>query len=129
MDDGFFPTTPLVDPLASAIASQLPPLPDVRSGQEIYDMLMGAIEPDLVTAQTPLLREKYAGETPEQRAKRAERYTQAFAAYERAFQEHMAHLEEQVRSYQHAAQQAVEQYARREEQRTLDALTNDIASV
>ena len=63
----------------------LPPPPVIPSGEEMYDQIMSQIEPDLVTAQLPLLKEKYKDETPEQAKARADRYNRAFAEYEKQF--------------------------------------------
>ncbi len=57
------------------------------TGEEIYDMLMGSINPELLTANIPHLDEKHAGETEEERKARYERYQRDFAKYDAAFKE------------------------------------------
>lgn len=54
--------------------------------EDVYDYLMGAIEPELTRAQIPLLDAKYQNETPEQKKARGERYAAAFAQFEHAFE-------------------------------------------
>jgi hypothetical protein len=50
-----------------------------------YDELMAQIEPELVSANVPGLRERYAGETPQQAQARADRYAKAFTEYDKRF--------------------------------------------
>lgn len=63
------------------------PIPD---GEEVYDKLMAAIEPELTTKQVAGLKVKYAGETPEQKEARRARYAKAFAEYERQFSQYVS---------------------------------------
>src|SRR5205814_1812909 len=78
----------------------LPPPPLILDGQEVYDMLMGQIERDLVTAQLPLLKETYKDETPEQSKARAERYNRAFAEYDKQYAAYIKQQEQQLQGYQ-----------------------------
>ena len=55
------------------------------SGTEVYDGLMVDIEPELLSANIPHLDEPYVGESEEDRKKRYDRYTEAFAKYDEAF--------------------------------------------
>jgi hypothetical protein len=55
------------------------------SGQEIYDALMGQIEPELVSGNLNHLDDRHPGETPEQRRARYRRYDECYAAYDRTF--------------------------------------------
>ena len=55
------------------------------SPEEIYNLLMGQIEPDLTTDMLPVLDELYMDETNEEREKRGERYGAAFADFELAY--------------------------------------------
>lgn len=55
------------------------------SGRQVYDALMAGIEPELVSANLPLLTEQYQSETPEANAARMERYKQAFAKYDQVY--------------------------------------------
>jgi len=49
---------------------------------EVYDALIGQIDPELVTSEIPKLKAKYKEETPEQRTTRGERYAAAYKEYE-----------------------------------------------
>jgi hypothetical protein len=53
--------------------------------EELFDLLMGSIEPELTSAQIPLLDAKYKDETPEEKKLRGERYAAAFAQFEQTF--------------------------------------------
>jgi hypothetical protein len=52
------------------------------SVEQLYDLLMEQIEPDLMLETIPLLDYLYLEETPEQWKIRAERYEKAFATFE-----------------------------------------------
>ncbi|UPA23015.1 hypothetical protein K8942_02270 [Candidatus Peribacteria bacterium] len=56
--------------------------PPALTGEEMYDMIMERIEPDLTTKMLPQLDALYSYETPEQRAAREEWYTKVFAQFE-----------------------------------------------
>jgi len=53
--------------------------------QEIYDLLMFEIEPELMSDMITLLPEIYKGETSEQHEERMERYREAFEVFYRRF--------------------------------------------
>ncbi len=61
-----------------------PAVPQALGPEAVYDIVMGLIEPDLMSAQLPLLTEKYAKETPEETIARMERYDRAFALFDKA---------------------------------------------
>ncbi len=83
--------------------------PNIPSGQEIYDSIMAVIEPELTSSQLPLLKEKYAGETLEQKKERGKRYKKAFAAYEIAFRDYAAALHQETTQFQRNARRFVEE--------------------
>lgn len=88
-----------------ATSSGLPPL---LSGDALYDVLMGSIEPELTTPQLPTLMEKYAHETLDEKQARAERYERAFAEFDRALQEYQKTCDRQIRDYKRAAIASIE---------------------
>lgn len=53
--------------------------------QEIYDLLMFDIEPELLSDMIGKLPEIYAGESGERHAERMERYREAFAVFYQRF--------------------------------------------
>lgn len=93
----------------------LPAPPVIPSGQEIYDLLMGPIEPELLSTSLPTLNEKYKDETPEEAETRKNRYNAAFAKYHEAEKACFADLEEKVRSYEREALRSVEEASRKDE--------------
>jgi hypothetical protein len=60
---------------------QVDPKTRKLDARQVYDALMGAIEPDLVTSAIPGLTAKYTGETPADKKARAKRYDAAFKEY------------------------------------------------
>lgn len=52
--------------------------------QQIYDLIMWEIEPELTSDVIPTLEAKYANETSEEKSIRMERYTFAFEAFDEA---------------------------------------------
>lgn len=53
--------------------------------EEIYNLIMGWIEPELTTETLPLLEELYEGESTDARIARGERYAKAFATFEEQY--------------------------------------------
>jgi len=51
------------------------------SQEQLYNLLMAEIEPELLTMVVPHLDEIYKDENPEQKARRAKRYAKAFALF------------------------------------------------
>ena len=100
----------------------------IPTGDELYNLLMGGIEPDLTTDQLPLLDEKYAAETPEQAKIRAARYEKAFAEYDKQLNAYLAKLEAKVREYQSAARQSVENEERQKEGQALSGIEDAIGA-
>ena len=113
MDD----TNPLTQPSADSSAT----------GDQIYDAIMAGIEPELMTAELPLLDERYKGETPEQAQARAERYNKAFEEYDRQFADYKAQWNEQFNAYKRDALKSTEQEARQEELVQLQNLEQSIS--
>lgn len=99
---------------------------EIPTGQELYDKIMGEIEPDLTSAGKKTLAEKYKDETPEQRALRKVRYQQALARYDEAYEGYMRTLKAQVERHRHQQFQDVEAKDRRQEadwMKQFDSLT------
>lgn len=81
------------DPLAGLdpkIRAMVPP------GVDIYDALMGEIEPELLSVNLPVLDRVYAKESKADRAKRMQRYKKAFEQYDLAFQSWLGQLNKEV---------------------------------
>ncbi len=99
------------------------------SGEQIYDMLMAKIDPELLSASLPTLEEKYKNETPEQKKARGERYKLAFEQYDAAYQEYMRGIAQGVHSFQHSAMASVESDDKAREQADLQSLDSAISSL
>jgi len=87
-----------------------------QAGEDVYNALMGGIEPDLLTFNLPLLEEKYKNETSEQRASRYRHYEEAYAAYDKMFEEWNAQYQEKVKARKRQALASAEAKNREEEQ-------------
>lgn len=99
-----------------------PAPPKVPTGRELYDALMGHIEPELVTDAAKLLDEKYKNETPEHHTARMKRYDLAFERYETSYCEYMKTLDAQVIRYRREAFGHTELRDRAREEGVLDQL-------
>lgn len=105
----------------------LPPLPQIPTGDEIYNSIMSQIEPELTSAQISLLEEKYKGETEGDQKVRMERYTKAFEEYEKQYGEYIATLDAQVRSFKRDAMSSTEGQSRAEDNAQLASLESVIS--
>jgi hypothetical protein len=82
--------------------------PYAPDGDEIYDMLMGKIEPELLSYNIPYLREAIESDSPEERRERGERYVKAYEEYDRQFAEYQKELKNQFQSYKKNSLSALE---------------------
>lgn len=96
-----------------------PAPPAIPTGQELFDALMGHIEPELVSSQTKTLEKTYKDETPAEHATRMKRYDLAFERYDTAYREYMATLEAQVGRYRRSALEHAELRDRAEDEPVL----------
>jgi hypothetical protein len=96
----------------------------VPSGTEIYDALMGGIEPELVSANMALLEEKYKNETAEEKEVRQERYQKAFEAYDKAYKEWISDLSAAVEAKKKDAYKVAEEQTKNAD----EAVLGDIES-
>jgi len=109
-------------------AGDLPKPPRVLSATEMYDALMGEIEPDLVSHNVLTLTEKYKEESPEERAKRAERYTNAFAAYEERLRRYQEEWNMQLKTFKRLAVSYIEGKDRAGESPDIEHLETSLSS-
>ena len=100
--------------------------PAIPNAQTVYDTLMAAIEPDLVTDQLPLLKKKYAGESDEEKVLRKERYKKAFQEYDKQFSVASDRLFEQIRQYKKEQIDAAENQAQKDNETILHDLESAI---
>ncbi len=104
--------------------SPLPP--KIPTGQELYDSLMGHIEPELTTEGLKTLDTSYTGETPEQNEERKKRYVLAFEQYTQAYEGYVLTLASQVERYRKSSFDQVELQDRGREEGFLERLTQTI---
>jgi hypothetical protein len=98
------------------------------TGQQIYDTIMGWIEPDLVTAALPLVAEKYKNETPQEKKERTDRYALAYEAYDKVYAVWSQRLGAAVAAYRRAALQGAEQESTTEESGILSQLESSMTT-
>jgi len=106
-------------------ATQNPPQVDNRAlAEQVYDMIMGEIETDLLLANIPLLDAKYSGETPDDHEARMERYQAAYKRFDSELQKFMDEVNGSVRSSQIKSLKEREQQDRQAEQDALQSITS-----
>ncbi len=120
--------TTQTNPAGQDPAVVLPQLPQFPSGQEVYDAIMGQIEPELTSRQLPTLQQKYATETAEESQERQARYDKAFAEYGKRYSAFSEQLAGQVHSFQRIAISAAEMSTKADEEDGLAAIASSIAS-
>ncbi len=91
----------VVDPDTGEELKEPPKPPKIPSGQEIYDMIMSQIEPELVSENLPTLEEKYKDEPEEKKQERLKKYEKAFEEYDKAYELYISDIREKVRRYRH----------------------------
>ncbi len=110
------------------MAGGLPEPAQVPGGNEIYDMIMGGIEPDLTLANMGSIRKKYANETPSENKKRLARYETAFKEYNKQLGAYASNLEAQGHRYQRTARSFAEGRDRMSDEKTITNITSTIAN-
>ncbi|MBI1812702.1 hypothetical protein HYR82_02890 [Candidatus Peregrinibacteria bacterium] len=106
----------------------MPPVPVHDDGQnaalaeQLYDVLMAEIEPDLLLANIPTLDAKYAGESAEDHAARMKRYEAAYKAFDEEFAAFMADVNDQVRTSRRDSLKTNEEKDRTQEATALESL-------
>ncbi len=100
----------------------------ITSPEEIYDMLMREIEPELTSEFIDTLEEKYKNETPEEAEGRGKRYKKAFDRFEEAFAKYLMELNASVQSYRKSAFRSVEEESRGEDAEKMSAIEDFFGS-
>ncbi len=85
----------------------IPVPPHIPDGTEVYNSIMGAIEPDLTTENLPKLEAKYRSETAAETKVRAERYKKAFMEYKVRYTQFKRDQDAAISAYSHAVMGAV----------------------
>ena len=105
------------------------PSPTVLSGEEVYDSIMGEIEPELLSKNIILLEEKYKEETPDQKKARGERYGKAFAEYEKHYQKYLADSSSTLQRFKGQALKSVEDADRKQDAMGVQSLEAQMSSM
>lgn len=92
-----------------------PQEPTLLNGNDVYDMLMSKIEPELTLARIRTLRQQCKEETPDQRKARALRYEKAFREYDRQYAEYQKAWNKTFAVYKREALQSLEQSEREDD--------------
>ena len=103
--------------------TQPPVPPKIPTGQEVFDAIMGHIEPELTSEGTKMLDERYKNETPEELDTRKKRYVLAYERYEQAYEGYIETLHAQVMRYRHESIVQVEVEDRMEDAKAIDVLS------
>ena len=92
--------------------------------EEVYDMVMGEIDTDLLFANIPLLDETYKSETPEQHEARMQRYAASYKAFDIEIAKFMVDIDSKVRTTQRKALREKEHVAELEDQNALNSIAS-----
>ena len=103
-----------------------PPPPTFLEGEALYDFLMGPIESELMSTQKETVVQRYENETPEQTKVRNERYTKAFAEYDRQYAAYQEQQKNTVKNYKRQLMGGVEERATKHEQDDVSSLESQM---
>lgn len=117
----------MATPNPASTSTHLTP-PKIPTGQEIFDAIMGHIEPELTTQGLETLEQKYVNETQEERDARKKRYALAFERYETAYEGYMGTLHAQVTRYRRESFGRAEMEDKQEDQSVLDRINQSFLS-
>ncbi len=98
------PHTSIAD---SATFAGLPPPPLLMSGEELYEMIMGSIEPDLLLSNMSQIVLEMEYDTQDVQTERIERYNRAFAEYDRRLAEHKRNWDKSYNAYRRASMESL----------------------
>ena len=104
-----------------------PPPPPIASGEEVYDQIMSKIEPELTTAQLPVLKDKYKDEMPDAAKVRADRYQKAFAEYDKQYAQYMQTQAAAVSAFKNQIHNSAESYSQQTETQALGNIESAIS--
>jgi len=77
------------------------------SGDELYDSIMGSIEPDLLLSNMPQVVLDMEHDTKDMKTERIERYNRAFAEYDRRLAEHKRDWDKSYNQYRRASMESL----------------------
>lgn len=85
----------------------MPQPPPLMSGDELYDSIMGSIEPDLLLSNMPQVVLDMEHDSAEAKTERIERYNRAFAEYDRRLKEHKEDWDKAYGQYRRASMESL----------------------
>ena len=92
--------------------------------EQVYDMIMQEIEPDLVLAVIPTLDATYANESDADHESRMQRYAVAYKKFDIQFEKFMTDVNGKVRMTHRQALREKEEQAKSEEINTLTSIAS-----
>ena len=110
-------------------SSGMPVPPVVMSGAELYNQIMSGIEMDLTTENMPTLDKKYAGESEEDQKVRMEKYSVAFAEYQKQFEEFQEKQSAEIRTFGNTAISYIENQDRASDDDVLNSLESSMQNI
>jgi hypothetical protein len=97
--------------------------------EQLYNMLMREIEPDLLTYNIPKLDEYYVGETEQEHKNRMDRYEFSYKKFEQAHDAFFNHVINEVKRAQQNTLHSKEEQDRDAETASLSSTLDQIHSV
>ncbi len=102
-------------------------VPTIPNGDDLYNRLMGEIEPDLILPEQE--REaKYAGESDTEKASRLKRYSDAIATYKVKYEEYQVQQTGNIRMFGKGLLDGFEEDDKKEDTQSLNSLEAQIAN-
>lgn len=100
--------------------------PHIPTGQELFDVIMGNIEPELTSEGSKKLDQKYQNETTEELMARKKRYDLAFERYDQAYEGYIATLQAQMERFRKQSFVSAEMEDRQVEGNLLEKIQNSM---
>jgi hypothetical protein len=97
--------------------------------EDIYNAFMGRIEPDLLTSNIGGLKEKYKGESSEDREERRKRYEAAYEKYNKEFTTWITHINEMIDSAKKDALTSAKKKVKAQEEKIMEDLESQISDM
>ena len=113
----------------SAQGSGIPAPPVIEGGDEVYNKIMGEIEPDLTTDQLPLMDEKYKNESEEDRKARMKRYAEAAKTFKVKYEEFKSNQEGGLKRFKRGAMGAIEEKSSNSDMNEMALLESAISNI
>ena len=92
------------------------------SGSDLYDVIMADIEPDLVSVNLEGTKQRVLDASLDERKEMAERYSDAFIAYDKRIAEYEKEWAQNFRTYKHRSRLSSEAFLGEKEKEALTSL-------